>query len=390
MNILFYYSRALFPHDGGIATISLSLIEGLEGQGHVVTALGKQDLGKGKFLQRQYFLPSIDVLSTDNVDYICNILKEQSIDVVINQQPIDDVAEELWTRVKKQTGIRIISCMHNPVTLSAKNFILKDENRIKKKKLGWVMPVLSTRSIKDIILRAYIMKNKKRYQKIVANSDSVVVLCDGMKDELIEMIGHNDSKIKIIPNFLKSVPVFVPYEKKENVVVWCGQINFTVKRVDIMLAVWKKLQDIYPDWKLYILGDGPDVEAAKRLAKTLMLRNYCFEGRVDPSEYYRMAKYVVVTSSYESFSLVTLEAMANSCIPVGFNTFPAASFLLGDSIDKLFVPPYDIKMLVQKISEVETKSLGSSLQKTLYQRSCGFTSERIIGMWNRLLNDFIK
>lgn len=387
MNILFYYGRAILPHDGGIASISLSLIEGLHNAGHTISELGKQDLGKGTFLDRQLFLPSKDTLSKENIDYVCQLLNHLSIDVVINQQPIDDIAEELWIQVKKQTGIRIISSMHNPVTLSAKNFALTKEFELKNKGKQWIGKILELAIVKFILLKLYVLRNRKRYQKIVDNSDDVVVLCDGMREELIEMIGHDDAKIRIIPNFLKAVPGLVPFSEKENIVVWCGQINFTVKRLDVMLQLWKDMQTTHSDWKLYILGDGPDLHRAKQLAADLRLERISFEGRVNPADYYRKAKIVVTTSSYESFSLVTLEAMAYSAIPVGFKTFPAAPFLLGDAYEKLFANPYNRDEVLSCIKTLEDEECYQEIQAYLYQRAQSFTLDSVLNKWISLLNN---
>ena len=387
MNILFYYGRAILPHDGGIASISLSLIEGLQNAGHTISALGKQDLGKGVFLERQFFLPSKDTLSKENIDFVCQLLRRLSIDVVINQQPIDDVAEELWIQVKKQTGIRIISCMHNPVTLSAKNFALTKEFELENKGRRLIGKFLGFAIVRYMLLKLYIFRNRKRYQKIVDFSDNVIVLCDGMRDELIEMIGREDNKIIIILNFLKSIPVFVPYSEKENIIVWCGQINFTVKRLDIMLQLWKDIQVIYLDWNLYVLGDGPDLERAKQMAANLGLERISFEGRVNPADYYCKAKFVAITSSYESFSLVTLEAMAYSALPLGFRTFPAAQFLLGDAYGELFVQAYNRDKLLECMKSLADEDSYKGLQAYLYQRAQVFAIGTILNKWITLLNN---
>lgn len=387
MNILFYYGRAILPHDGGIASISLSLIEGLHNFGHAIFALGKQDLGKGEYLERQYFLPSKDTLSKENIDFVCQLLRRLSIDVVINQQPIDDVAEELWIQVKKQTGIRIISCMHNPVTLSAKNFALTKEFELENKGRRLIGKFLGFAIVRYILLKLYIFRNRKRYQKIVDYSDNVIVLCDGMRDELIEMIGREDNKIIIIPNFLKSIPDFVPYSEKENMIVWCGQINFTVKRLDIMLQLWKVIQEEYLDWNLYVLGDGPDLERAKQMAANLGLERISFEGRVNPADYYCKAKFVAITSSYESFSLVTLEAMAYSALPLGFKTFPAAQLLLGDAYETLFVQAYNKEQVLDCMNLLSDKDSYERLQTYLYQRAQDFVIGTILNKWITLLNN---
>lgn len=391
MNLLFYYGRPILPNDGGIACISLSLIKLLETHGNRAFALAKADDGKGVFLKNQMILPyAADILCDENIKFTEHILREHKIEIVINQQPIDDSAEKFWIKVRNSTGVKILSFFHNPITLSAKNYTRTNQNRIEDKFGVYGFKLLSSKLMSRLLLRAYILKNRKRYRTIVENSDLVAVLCDGMKTELVEMIGYTPNNVSVIPNFTTKIPQYIKTEKKDNLILWCGQVNFNVKRLDMMLKIWEVLQNKLPYWKLAILGDGPDLNNAKRMAEEMKLTNISFEGRVPPDKYYEKAKFVVITSSYESFSLVTLESMSYSVIPVGFDTFPAAKFMLKSLHEKLFVKAYDIETMCNTINSlINDNILYRSLQKQVYKLSQELDSCHIGLIWLKELQKLI-
>lgn len=383
MNILLYYDRPILPNDGGIACISLSLIKSLEKKGYVVFALAKKNVGKGIFLPRQYILPCVNsIFDEESILFTRCLLQENGIDIVINQQPIDDLAETFWIKVRNETGIKVFSVFHNPITLSAKNYCIVNENRLVKRFGRIAYNLISSTFVRWLLYRGYIAKNKNRYKRIVKNSDRVVVLCDGMYEELVKMVGYKSNNVTIIPNFLDQIPKYIESSDKENLIVWCGQTNFSVKRLDIMLEVWSKLQYMLQNWRLSILGDGPDLDRAKEMAMKLRLTNIFFEGRVSPSDYYRRAKFVVITSAYESFSLVLLEAMAHSAIPIGFDTFPAAKFMLKDIHRNLFVSAYDKDALCEKLNSMaENEVEFVRLQKRSYLLAQELNSEYVSKKW---------
>lgn len=388
MNILFYYARAIIPNDGGIASVSLSLIHQLEDTGHKIFAIARQNVGKGEYLRFQYYLPnSNSIYCEENINYIVNLLNKKKINIVFNQQAIDNEAQRFWTVVRIRSGVQVISTLHNPITLSAKNFFLTNELVLKRKLSSFFFRLIDNSLVRNVLLFGYICKNKNRYRKIIENSDAVVTLCDGMRDELVEMTGMESKKIHVIPNFISSVPPFIHSEEKENLIVWCGQTNFSVKRLDVMLNLWESLYRVLPDWSLCILGDGHDLQAAKNMVQNKKLHNISFCGRVNPSSYYKKAKFVVITSSYESFSLVTLEAMAYSAIPVGFKTFPAAKFMLEENYDSLFVDPYHLDKIQNVIlSFVSDKKKMELLSKAVYRKSLKFQAGFVFQRWLTLLN----
>ena len=146
-----------------------------------------------------------------------------------------------------------------------------------------------------------------------------------------------------------------------------------------------------PDWELKILGSGSKMEEAKRIAEGLQLERFSFEGRVDPCDYYKRAKFLFVTSSFESFSLVTAEAMSFGVVPVVFDTFPMASLLVDNGQNGFLVAPYDKDAFVQKVLEIayeegKWKAMGGAA----VQKSSSYISSSVFDTWRKLFCSVVE
>ena len=83
----------------------------------------------------------------------------------------------------------------------------------------------------------------------------------------------------------------------------------------------------FPDWKLNIIGNGPDLDYLKKRANKMNLERIFFVGHQDPEPYYKRAKIFCMTSSYEGVPLVISEAQNYNVFPILFNSFATILFL---------------------------------------------------------------
>lgn len=380
MNILFIYYKGVQPNDGGLSRITASLTSLFRSGGNQVWLLGVEKNKECDYDSHQLFFPSPHN-SKDNLAFFCDICGKYHFDIIINQIPflhtwIYDVLDEC----KKTLNYKVISCLHNPVMSQVNNLYFRKGYSLRK------CPFLQDQLRKGYILvflkRIYKLKYRDSYVNMLKHSDKLVVLCDGMYKELQEMLGHCETnKVSIIPNFIEDNNESIDIHKDKNI-IWCGNVNFEVKRVDIALRVWERVSKCAPDWNFYILGDGKDLDEAKLLASSLNLNNCYFEGRVDPKPYYKKASFSIISSSYESFSLVTLESLYYGVIPVVFNTFPAASMLIDDKKNGYLVEPYDIEdcasIILRAISDIANLQKMQECAQTSAQK---FSKEVIFEKW---------
>ena len=213
------------------------------------------------------------------------------------------------------------------------------------------------------------------------------MLCEGIKQELIKMSGiEEEHKYCVIPNM-------VPYTKTENIVkknmvLWVGNFDLNVKRPDLALEIWTKIYKNHKDWDLYLLGDGPAYEEMKKYSEILSLKNIHFEGRVNPDPYYQEAKMIFVTSTHESFSLVTVEAMSHKCVPIVFNSFPAASKIIANKQSGLLISPFSKDEFSEQVSLLMSDSRTlSALSEGAQIAATNYTPEKIYILWEYLLQN---
>jgi glycosyltransferase involved in cell wall biosynthesis len=126
------------------------------------------------------------------------------------------------------------------------------------------------------------------------------------------------------------------------------------KGVETLLAAAALLKSRWPDFQLFILGDGPGVndyvKSLQRLAVRLDLgRQVHFFGYVDNAASACAAFDVqVVSSQAEPFGLVTVEAMAQG-LPVAVTNSGGSPEIVRDGVEGFLVPPGDADVLARRL-----------------------------------------
>lgn len=164
------------------------------------------------------------------------------------------------------------------------------------------------------------------YRDIVENCDLVTFLSDGSKNDFALLAGNAHARLCVVRNPVDITVDYASAKKKQ--VLFVGRLVWQ-KRVDRLLKAWSKLQNKFPEWKLVIVGDGPDKSLFHQIADRLKLERVCFEGSRPSLGYYKDAAVVCVPSSHEGFSLVALESIANGCVPVFYDSIHSLVELLG-------------------------------------------------------------
>lgn len=356
MNILFFGANAANPTLGGIARISYNLVSFFSQNGYSCVALAHASAKKnGESLVNQQYFPDDNLYSEVNSKYLQKIICEHKIDVIINQTAMSRQSVDFLYRIKEDNpNIKIVSCIHNPLLNQIINYPYLKEFRLKQHHLSFCFKVMRNPLCTFFYRAAGIFFRKYTYAlDVVRKSDKILMLSPGHMQELIDIVGEND-KICYIPNCISLEHNL--NSKKENLVLWIGHIDTSVKRIDYMLEAWMEFSVKYPLWKLLVLGDGPALEWAKSFVTKNNIRNVQFLGRVDPNEYYKRAKFSCITSSYESFSMVIIESFKYGVIPIVNNSFSSASYLIKDGYNGILAPKFNLKSYVEAMKKLASDS----------------------------------
>lgn len=387
MNIVFFHGNGILPNFGGISRITDILGNLFVSKGNDVWYIGAQDKHKGqKYSVRQSFLPSADLFSDENLKYIASFVKENKIDTIINQCALDPNSAKFLALCREKAPFLLVSCFHNSILTPVLNGAYQKEYLLKKRGLGWVFNLMNTSIVRYLMTKAYIQKHRKRYLSTINNSDYVVVLCDGQIRELYRMCGLKTSnKVCVIPNGIDINAHFS--ESKKKIVLWVGTFDYSVKRPDNMLRIWKIVENQHPDWTLLMLGDGPSWQEMQEMSKSLELKHVFFKGRIVPDEYYNKALIACVTSVHEAFPMVVLEAQRVGCIPVVNNSFTSIPMLIEDRVNGCIVKAFDNADFAKVLSALmDDSEKQKQISRRAIENAKRFSLDNIYEQWKILLN----
>lgn len=119
----------------------------------------------------------------------------------------------------------------------------------------------------------------------------------------------NKLNIVVIPNQVRKVSID-NHVKKESIILYVGRFAWE-KNPEALIKAFAHLQN-KKDWKLIMLGDGPQLDAMKALSQSLGVSNEIeFKGQVKEVDYYfSRATVYVLPSVLEGFPNALCEAMA--------------------------------------------------------------------------------
>lgn len=118
--------------------------------------------------------------------------------------------------------------------------------------------------------------------------------------------------------------------KKRFTVITVARIDELSKRFSRMLNVVKRLNDENYQFDYWIVGDGIDYATVVEQAENQGLTNVTFFGQQEnPYKYMKAADMYVVTSAYEAFSMVMMEAIVLAK-PMISTDISGAKEMLGD------------------------------------------------------------
>ena len=290
---------------GGVERVTRMLADGLSAHGHAVCIVA-HDFKDRKLLDGcNDRIKTVQLSRRRRTTALRQILREEAVDVVINQWALPASVTWMIRRAARGLGVKIIEVQHNAPDRN---------NRMLCAHCG----------LERFVWKALTALNLRIVYSLC---DRYVFLAPGVADAFFRFTGiRNRAKSVVIPNPVEMPEAMHDVQPKENLILFVGRLSEPEKRPSRVLEAWRLLSDKLPDWKLEIVGDGPDRKMLERMAGDLPHVN--FVGFQNPSSYYRRAKFLLLTSEYEGFGLVLIEAMARGCVPVAYGGCAAVRDLL--------------------------------------------------------------
>lgn len=120
-------------------------------------------------------------------------------------------------------------------------------------------------------------------------------------------------------------------------------------------------------------------------AGTLGLERVSFEGFCAPAPYYRDAAIFCMTSAFEGFPMVLLEAAAFGCVPVAFDSYAAVRDIIDDGENGVLVSAFDLDAYTETLAQLmRDDALRERLALAARGRVAEFSPDKIAARWEAL------
>lgn len=348
MEILIISFDADPPHMGGVSTVTNILYQEFIRKGYNCTLgyIYKSDMPSKIFSEK------INI-SYENINSILEYSKKKKFDIIITQFLF--VNYDLLNILKKDTG-KIISVYHSKPALRYVPFSNHLNNLLYGKTYKNKIYSLIHIIFFPIFKRIERKNDLKMYRNAYDKSNEFVLLSKQFYSSLKKIIPYiNSNKLHYIGNpvvFNETLSYNELINKKKEVIIVCNYNH--VKRIDVMFKIWKEIEDDnnFNEWNLKFVGGGENFERVISLAKKINLKRISFEGFTSPLPFYKESSITLMTSKYEGYPMVLLEALQLGVVPIVYNSFESLTDIIENGYNGIIVPNNKKKKFIENLKYI--------------------------------------
>ena len=154
------------------------------------------------------------------------------------------------------------------------------------------------------------------------------------------------------------------------------------------MEAFARIAPQFPEWTLVIWGEGEDRAKLEAQRDRLLIHDRVKMPGITskPGIWVETADAFVLSSRYEGWGIVLLEAMAAELPVVSFDCEWGPRAMVTDGHDGVLVPPGDIDGLAEALSRVlGDVRLREQLAANAASTAQKYTPERIMAQWDEVL-----
>lgn len=221
-----------------------------------------------------------------------------------------------------------------------------------------------------------------REELLIKEYDKVILLT---KEDLKNW--KNNSNMEVIPNSISNIPhELSSCENKK--IISVGRLDGQ-KGYDRLVEVWKivKSKDETNEWILEIYGEGIDKNIIEKKIEDYNLQNSLFLKGVTNKieEKYQESSIYIMTSRYEGFGMVLIEAMAFGIPAISFDCLSGPSDIIKNGVDGYLIENGNIEEMAEKINHlIKNKTIRKQMGENARKNIERFSNEVIMNSWKEL------
>lgn len=196
------------------------------------------------------------------------------------------------------------------------------------------------------------------------------------------------NNLAIIPNFITKLPNHISTCENKQVIA-LGRYT-EQKGFDLLIQAWRIVEKKHPNWRLDIYGSG-NWKKYQELANSYELQNmFCHPEESDVEQLYINASIYVLSSRYEGFGLVLIEAQSYGLPIVSFACPCGPKDIINES-NGILVENGNVQGLADGIiTLIEDKKKRKDMGHMAPINVLRFQEDEIMNLWVSLFNEVIK
>jgi glycosyltransferase involved in cell wall biosynthesis len=214
---------------------------------------------------------------------------------------------------------------------------------------------------------------------------TLVVVSESTKHDLVTKFGIPQERIRVVPNGIDA-GFYRPMRKSsEPALLWVGRVK-KYKRVDHVLLAFQRVKEELPECRLFVVGDGDELEALCKFSRRLGLSDVMFTGRVNENEKLKFmaSSWAIVSTSFvEGWGMTITEGSACGTPAVAYDV-AGLKDSVRDGVTGSLAENGNIEDLAGKIVRIlEDNGLRLRLSRNALEHAKRFS-------WDKTAKEFMK
>lgn len=179
------------------------------------------------------------------------------------------------------------------------------------------------------------------------------------------------------------------YNSTSKTIVSCGSLD-SLKRFDHVILAAKEIHQKHPDWSWEIYGDGVERDNLKKLIddnslqRTVILKGY----ENEKSLIYGGKSFFVLTSQFEGFGMVLIEAMQYGLPLISYDVEYGPKEIIQNGINGQLVENGDTELLAEIVEDfISNENKRLHMSKNCKEVLNKFAIDRISNQWIELIKN---